>query len=299
MPVDVPDDFAGRLRFALKTLNLSSAALGAAVGVDKSVISRWLSGKVLPSGHNLSRIGVEIARHRPGFSTLAFEAPREVFLAALGLDLPAGGLPRPGAGQAAAMNALSLPHDAIEDARNETARRGMEYFGHYAMYYWSFSRPGQLARMALMLRPENGLIQARYGANGFEFGGWALLLLNRLYIQFSEKRFQAMVFMVTNPGQQPVARQITGLLMGPSDRLMVPTVSPMVMVRVADVNGDPQVDNADFLRLHEFDPFTEGLAAPADLRDLLTRMAAVTPAPGGHGAALVQVSDPAGGLAAS
>ncbi|QLQ19805.1 MAG: hypothetical protein HZT43_15940 [Exiguobacterium profundum] len=51
--------------------------------MDKSVVSRWLSGKVMPSGHNRARIASEIARLRPGFSALAFESPRDHFLAAL------------------------------------------------------------------------------------------------------------------------------------------------------------------------------------------------------------------------
>lgn len=72
--------FGERLNLALKTVNLSPAALGAAVGVDKSVVSRWLAGKVRPSGHNLTRIAIEIARHRPGFTTLAFDGPDEAFL---------------------------------------------------------------------------------------------------------------------------------------------------------------------------------------------------------------------------
>lgn len=271
--MDAPETFSGRLDFALKVINMSPAALGAAVGVDKSVVSRWLSGKVTPSGHNLARIGTEIARRRPEFSALAFEAPAADFLAALEIEPPAATSDqRP----ATAPDSITLPHDAIKDARNETARRGMEYYGHYAMYYWSFSRPGRIARMALMLRPSNGLIEARYGADGFEFGGWALLLLNRLYIQFSEKRFQAMVFMVTNPGQQPRAMQLTGLLMGPSDRLMVPTVSPFVLVRMAEVDGDPVRDEVDFLKAQSFDPFAEGEDAPPEIRQTLIDMVRVT-----------------------
>ncbi|MCF1708626.1 helix-turn-helix domain-containing protein [Tabrizicola sp. J26] len=273
--MDVPSDFAGRLKLALKVVNLSPAALGAAVGVDKSVVSRWLSGRVAPSGHNLSRIGAEIARLRPGFSTLSFEAPPAAFLAVLGV----GALSAAPAANSSTPGGIVLPFNAIEDARNETARRGVEYFGHYSMYYWSFTQPGRVVRMALMLRPKDGLIEARYGANGFEFGGWALLLMNRLYIQFAEQRYQAMVFMVTNPGQQPAARRITGLLMGPSDGMMVPTVSPFVMDRVGPVTGDEAQDVADFNRAQDFDPFADGAEVPADVREALVRQVTVTNTP--------------------
>jgi len=273
---------------ALKVINMSPAALGAAVGVDKSVISRWLSGKVTPSGHNLTRIASEIARVRPGFSALAFEAPTEHFVRVL--DLGPGAAPQrgPATADGPSVVGLELPYDALNDARKETERRGVEYFGHYSLYYWSFTRPGRVVRMAMMLSPRDGLIEARYGANGFEFGGWALLLMNRLYIQLSEKRYQAMMFMLTNPGQQPVARRLTGLMMGPSDRLMVPTVSPMVLERERAITGDDATNIADFEAAQNFDPFEQGDSAPFEVRHCLENMVSMTRV-ADTGVALVQV----------
>ena len=77
--MQIPDDLGGRLKLALKVVNLSAGALGSAVGVDKSVVSRWLSGKVVPNGHNLSRVAAEISRRMPGFSILTFEGTGEDF----------------------------------------------------------------------------------------------------------------------------------------------------------------------------------------------------------------------------
>ncbi len=37
-------------------------------------------------------------------------------------------------------------------------------------------------------------------------------MLNRLHVIFAEERFEAMAFLVTNAGQQPRARFITGVL---------------------------------------------------------------------------------------
>lgn len=258
--MDVPVELAGRLKLALKVVNLSPAALGAAVGVDKSVVSRWLAGKVVPNGHNMSRIAAEITRRRPDFSALMFEAPGDEFLAALGLH-PAETV--------ASGDGLVLPHGALDTARRETTRRGAEYFGHYAMYYWSFSHPGRIARMALMLRPSQRLIEARYGANEFEFRGWALLMLNRLYIQFVERNYEAMAFLVTNSGQQPQTLRMTGMLMGPSDRLMSPTASAVLMLREGDVTGDDARDEVEFRRRQDFDPMAAGDAAPPDVRAAL------------------------------
>lgn len=253
--MQIPDDFAGRLRLALKVANLSAGALGAAVGVDKSVVSRWTSGKVLPTQHNLARIAAVLARSFPGFSVLTFEAPADVFGAVVHLDQP------PPA--AAASHGLPIPFGLLDAARKETARRGIEYFGLYSMYYWAFSQPGQIARMALILRPLEGLIEARYGAEGFEFRGWALLMLNRLHVIFAEERFEAMAFLVTNAGQQPRARFITGVLSGPAEGLLVPTAAPAVLVRESDLTGDAATDLARYEAERNFDPVMDPSAAPA------------------------------------
>jgi len=271
--MDQPAALSDRLRTALKAVNLSPAALGAAVGVDKSVVSRWLAGRVVPNGHNLARVAAEIARHRPGFSVLSFEAPEAEFRSALGLGGHQGAeavAPPPPDG-ADPRQSLAIPFRLLDSARNETARRGIEYFGHYAMHYMSFGTPGKVARMTLMLRPRDGLIEARYGAREFEFRGWALLLLNRLYIMFAEERFEAMAYIVTNAGQQPRARTISGILMGPSEGMLTPTAAPVVLTREADVTGDVAADDDAYLARKDFDPICADDAVPAALRRALSR----------------------------
>src|SRR3954468_22049479 len=52
----VSDTFPARLSLALQALNFSRAQLSAAVGVDKSLVSRGLSGQMAPTSHNLARI---------------------------------------------------------------------------------------------------------------------------------------------------------------------------------------------------------------------------------------------------
>lgn len=257
--MEIPQDFAGRLKLALKQANVSPAALGAAVGVDKSVVSRWISGRVKPTQHNLTRIAGVLAQRLPGFTVLAFEAPVADFRALVQPKAAAG---EPG-------QSLPIPFGALEAARRETGRRGVEYFGAYMMYYWSFSTPGKIAQMALMLRPEDGLIGARYGAEGFSFRGWALLMLNRMYVIFAEERFEAMAFLVLNAGQQPKARFITGILSGPAEGLLVPTASPVVLVRLRDLTDDPAGDEAKHLADSRIDPFLDAEAAPPAVRKAL------------------------------
>jgi transcriptional regulator with XRE-family HTH domain len=284
--------FGERLNLALKTVNLSPAGLGAAVGVDKSVVSRWLAGKVRPSGHNLTRIAIEIARQRPGFTTLAFDGPDEAFVQALNLAAP---LAAPLAAAAPDTSALPVPYGLVNTSRNEVLRRGDEYFGHYDAYYWSFTQPGRIARLAVLLRPALGLIEMRYGARGFEFRGWALLLQNRLYVQLAEMRHDAMLYMVTNAGQQPQARLITGIILGPSDGNLMPTASGLVLARAGGISGRPEADDRDFETRADGDPFAGGAGTPGDVRALLDRM---QPGRGGAGPWLFRVAYADGGATA-
>lgn len=258
--MDIPEDFAGRLRLALKQANISPAALGAAVGVDKSVVSRWIAGRVRPTQHNLARIAGVLAQGLPGFTVLAFEAPAPDFRA----------LVQPVAGEGAMPGqCLPIPFGLLDAARRETGRRGVEYFGSYLMYYRAFSQPDRIARMALMLRPADGLIEARYGADGFAFQGWALLMLNRMYVVLAEERFEAMAFLVLNAGQQPKARFITGILSGPAEGLLVPTASPVVLVRQRDLSGGAEADLAAHHADCRFQPLLSVSEVPTAVRKVL------------------------------
>jgi TolB-like protein/transcriptional regulator with XRE-family HTH domain len=85
------DSFAARLTLALNVQNLSRGQLAAAVGVDKSLVSRWLSGQVKPTSYNLARIGEVLATRKPGFNATLWTAPRAEFDRFLGM--PASAVP--------------------------------------------------------------------------------------------------------------------------------------------------------------------------------------------------------------
>jgi len=82
------DDFPARLLLALKASNLSRSQLSAMLGVHKSLVSRWLSGNVIPTSYNLARISTLFANVKPGFNMTLWTAPRAEFEAALGLNPP-------------------------------------------------------------------------------------------------------------------------------------------------------------------------------------------------------------------
>ena len=78
-------DFPARLLLALKALSLSRGRLAVELAVDKSVVSRWLSGHQAPTGENLANLTAVVAARRPGFTLLDWEADLEALSARLGV----------------------------------------------------------------------------------------------------------------------------------------------------------------------------------------------------------------------
>ncbi|MCX7365254.1 MAG: helix-turn-helix domain-containing protein [Alphaproteobacteria bacterium] len=81
-------DFAEKFGLVLKTLNLSRGRLAQAVGIDKSVVSRWASGVQSPTDHNLSLLTQAIARHKTDFGRLDWDLDTKAFATRLGIAPP-------------------------------------------------------------------------------------------------------------------------------------------------------------------------------------------------------------------
>lgn len=241
-PASAPT-FAARLDLALKALSMSRGRLAQEASVDKSLVSRWVAGHVTPSGPNLEKVTAALARRVPGFSMLDWERPMGAFAALFGEGPP---LPPP-----ATPGLLAFPFDVTGPARAETAKRGDEYVGLYALYRRAFSRNGPVVRAALMLRLRDGLLEARKGTPGIEHRGWALLMLNRLYVMLAEEKFESMAYMIANAGQQPRARVIGAISLSVSTGLLVPKATPSVLVRHADLTGDGAADDAAYEALRD------------------------------------------------
>ena len=78
-------DFAHKVGLVLKACNLSRGQLAQAVGIDKSVVSRWASGVQAPTDHNLTLLTEAVGRHRPGFGRVDWELASRDFAERLGL----------------------------------------------------------------------------------------------------------------------------------------------------------------------------------------------------------------------
>jgi len=79
------EDFPDKLKLALGRANLSRAQVAQALGMDKSVVARWLSGGLRPADHSLVALTVLLTRHIPDFRRAEWDLPVPAFTARLGL----------------------------------------------------------------------------------------------------------------------------------------------------------------------------------------------------------------------
>lgn len=259
-----PADFDRKLDVILKSLSISRGRLAQESGLDKSLVGRWVAGNVRPSALNLERVTAALARRSPGFTMLDWDRPLQAFAERFGM---AGASPAP-----LPDGALQFPFDILGPARSETAKRGDRYSGIYWIYRKSFGRPGKQGKLAVMIRPRDGLLEIWEGAPGFEYRGWALLLANRLYAMFSDDAAEVMAYMITNAALPPRAQVLHAIFLGPSsDGQLTPKAAPCVLTRVADLTGDPQADEATYAQMKAHCGYIDPTEVPASVRAYLDR----------------------------
>jgi transcriptional regulator with XRE-family HTH domain len=266
------DGFAARLDLALKALNLSRAGLASSVGVDKSVVSRWLSGQAVPTGHNLARIGEFLASVRPGFSSIAWERPRAEFESLLRIAPPPvdGAGPAPAAGTAKSL--LAYPPALMEAASREAALRGAAYEG-----FWISTRPAltssdQWARDSILVRKRDGQLHVRASYAGIDGDGWLFLLAGHLHCILHDHFFGRLVYLILNEVAKPPVDYLEGLMMGigfGTDR--APTAAPIVLERHARLSDDDALNESQFEALKKQLSTPDAAKVTASLRARLVR----------------------------
>lgn len=154
-------DFAEKLRLALTRANLSRAQAAQAVGVDKSVVARWLNGALHPSDHTLTMLTGTLGHAIEGFARADFNLGTAAFAARLGLTTPPA---PPGAPQSRAPilpgEALAAVAARMADNLDEAART---YSG-----LWLFVHPSE--------RDQEGRLRIRASAGRIVRAGTGTVL---------------------------------------------------------------------------------------------------------------------------
>ncbi len=258
--------FPAKLDMALKALSLSRVALAHDLGVDKSLVGRWLSGAVHPTEHNLARLAGLIAQHRPDFRLADWYQPLTQFGTIFGVAVSE---PVP-----AAIALPSLLGPIEGRAREETARRGAVYEG-----FWRTTRPSLLMAdqifhdYGMIRRGDSGLLEVNMHGSGLSFEGWMLPAEGNLFVFLRDQTGLTPMSLVFRGVNLPRAMVLDGLLMlAALDAGRTLGAIPILLERVGDLSGDRAADDALCLILHEqtpgpLDPVPPDLVAARLYRD--------------------------------
>ena len=239
--------FGAKLHLAMKLCNLSRGCLASGVGVDKSVVSRWLGDAARPSDHNLTRLTELIRRDLPDFSLLTWELGYDEFAAAFG----GAEAPQPTQDHSGGIAPSSLPLKVLPVSRTAVPREGLVYPGLYLGFRKAFANTGMTIAKGLMIRRDGDRLLAHAADGSFDYCGEVLLLGGQLFVILEEtRRLDEVVMLILNGVNAPMARIMDGVMLGiAADRTGTPSATAIVFKRVGDTMG---VATADEARWSEF-----------------------------------------------
>ncbi len=255
--------FSEKLAFVLKAFSISRVRLAADLGVDKSVVGRWVTGAVVPSEHNRSLLTAQIARLEPKFTNLSWDRSLAGLAELIGADPDA--IPSTSAGS-------GLPLAILDQIRAATALRGAAYQGFFRSTRPFVLQPGRFLHDHGMIRmEETGLLSLRMGAGGTLVEGWMLPIHNQLFCIAADVTSGALLFGIFNGVATARAEVIDGLTLGSAlDSGRTPTASAMIFERIGDLSGDLAADDARFEALAASNPLAPVGSIPKALREHLT-----------------------------
>ena len=252
------NDFPSRLLLALKALSISRGRLASELAVDKSVISRWLSGRQAPTGQNLANLTALVASHRPGFTLLDWESDPEALSAKLGVASE-------GADGAWGPLAAWFPESVLRETKTLTDLRGDAYEGHWRTTRPAIGQPGRFVHDACLIRrAENGILTTRIAVEDMRFEGWTFMTQTQLFSVLSEPRTGMFTFSIFNAVLRHRADVLDGVSMG-LQRVGggSPAAMGCLMERVGFLSGDTAADDATFEAAAQADPLApEGSIPP-------------------------------------
>jgi hypothetical protein len=272
--------FHAKLDLVLKALSMSRGRLAAELGVDKSLVGRWVSGVVHPSSLNLENLTRLIASRCGGFTMLDWDRDLPELARLLGVAAPANG-----AGAQAQAPADSLPLPLIDMARLTTERRGHAYEGFWRTTRPSVVMPGRFFHdHGIIRRADNGLLQFKVGGAGLLFDGWLLLAEGQLFAILFDTVGQTPIFVIWNGVPLSKASFLDGIVMAAAlNAARTPSAYPIVMERIGDLSGDREKDDAYAAELLARDPQAPEGSIPEDIRNHLVRDIGPQAAAGGYG----------------
>ncbi|MDP3677033.1 MAG: hypothetical protein Q8R44_18340 [Novosphingobium sp.] len=245
-------DLATKLDLALKALTLSRVGLAQALGVDKSLVGRWLGGTVHPTEHNLSRLTALISRRHEGFRLIDWYGGLDEFARGFGVE-PA----TPSNLPPAILRQGPLAR-FIESSHHELMLHGAAYEG-----FWRTARPSLLMRdrvfhdYGFIRRGADGLLEVHIKGSGLAFNGWLFPIAGNVFVFLFDETGRTPMTVLMRGVTLPKAMVMDGLLqLAALDSDRTPAAVPIVLERMGDLIGDDAQDRAtcDRMILEEAGP---------------------------------------------
>ncbi len=245
--------------------NLSRLALARALGVDKSVVGRWLSGTNKPTGHNLTRLTDLFRRHRPDV-TLDFwrEAP------------PPSASPQP------SPQPLSDPSDvsASEDGPTLAGLKlpvrpdnDANYESFWAGFYQSTQNRGSVILCAMHILGGPRGLRAVFTEGRVSASGGAVAIGARLHVilEITPLHDRLCLFVMNGVGSPDTVAMEGIYLTSAGESEVCASASPIVLFRIGDAT--------DFARAGGL-PGVMRAILPINVRNVPTSVAANDPVAG-------------------
>lgn len=274
-------EFHDKLDLVLKALSMSRGRLAAELGVDKSLVGRWVSGVVHPSSLNLENLTRLIARRCSGnFTLLDWDRDLASLAKLLGVAAPVNGN-----GVKAYGAPDTLPAPLLDMSRFNTERRGQAYEGFWRTTRPSVVMPGRFFHdHGIIRRADNGLLEFKVGGAGLLFDGWLLLAEGQLFAILFDTVGQTPIFVIWNGVPLSKASLLDGVVMAAAlNAARTPSAYPIIMERIGDLSGDREADDAHVQELLARDPLAPEGSISEDLKHHLVRDIGPRAAEGGYG----------------
>ena len=258
---------ADKLNLVMKALAVSRGQLASQLAVDKSIVSRWVSGANSPSGENLTVLTRWVSARVPGFSGLHWDGDIAQVSALLG----AGELATTGLG--AAFD-FWLRKPVLADAVASSGAVATLCEG-----FWRTTRPAPntsdwyIREYVLIQGMLSGLMRFRAGSLNVRLDGWCYCVGNQLFSSAIHETQGQSMFGIYHRPVAGKAEVMDGMILWPqSDGGGLIHASASFLERVEDLVG-PEEDEARFKILLAEPPIVPRDAVPAELQRYLTQRA--------------------------
>lgn len=257
--------FGALLTLTLKALSMSRGRLACELEVDKSLVGRWASGAVSPSGYNLERLTHLLALKLPGLTLLDWERPSAEFAALLGVVPLQAPFERP--------TDLHLPAETIDAAYASTRIRGQGYEGFWRATHPAVVAPGKFFHEHGIIRlGETGLLHFEMGGPDVRYLGTLLPIEGQVFVLATDTVRHLPCYMIFNILTTPKIMAMDGLLLTAGNANRDPSAYPIVLERIGDLSGDVAADDAHAAALMTRPQFLpDETLVPQVMRDHLIR----------------------------